>query len=70
VKTQGQRPSRVPVTIGYSDGTNVEIKSGELQEGDRVIIAESTSARAARSGGAGAPGLGGGGFGGGGRGGP
>lgn len=70
VGTQGQRPSRVPVTIGYSDGTNVEIKSGDLQEGDRVVIAESTSARAARSGGAGAPGLGGPGLGGGGRGGP
>jgi HlyD family secretion protein len=66
VQPERQRPSRVPVTIGYSDGTNVEIKSGDLQESDRVIIGESQSARAGRPGGAGGPGLGGGGFGGGG----
>src|SRR5262249_58740595 len=34
------RPVPVPIVIGYSDGQNVEVRSGNLQAGDRVIIAQ------------------------------
>jgi HlyD family secretion protein len=34
------RPVRVPVTIGLDDDTNAEVVQGDLQPGDRVIVAE------------------------------
>jgi HlyD family secretion protein len=34
------RPQAVPVVIGLSDGQNVEIASGDLHAGDRVVIAQ------------------------------
>ncbi len=34
------RPSPVRIVIGLSDGQNVEITSGGLQQGDRVVIAQ------------------------------
>jgi HlyD family secretion protein len=34
------RPSAVRAVIGLSDGQNVEITSGNLQDGDRVIVAQ------------------------------
>lgn len=36
------RPVRVPVTVGLSDGTNVEIVAGQLQAGDPVVVGEIT----------------------------
>jgi hypothetical protein len=33
------RPVPVPIVIGYSDGQNVEVRSGNLHAGDQVIIA-------------------------------
>ena len=33
------RPAPVSVTIGYSDNQNVEIRSGDIKEGDRVVLA-------------------------------
>ena len=50
---RNRRPSPVRVVIGLSDGQNVEITGGPLQEGDRVIIAQ---ARGAARGGQGAGG--------------
>jgi HlyD family secretion protein len=44
VKTQGvwvlagQKPRRVPLTLGISDGNDTGVLSGELKEGDAVII--------------------------------
>lgn len=43
-----QRPVQVPVTVGLSDGTNVEIVSGQLQVGDAVIVGEVTGGRGAQ----------------------
>jgi HlyD family secretion protein len=34
------RPVPVRIVIGYSDGQNVEVRSGNLHAGDRVIIAQ------------------------------
>jgi len=34
------RPVPVPIVIGYSDGQNVEVRSGNLHAGDRVVIAQ------------------------------
>ncbi|MGA3017354.1 MAG: efflux RND transporter periplasmic adaptor subunit [Bryobacteraceae bacterium] len=34
------KPQRVVVTTGESDGTNTEVTSGALKDGDRVIVAE------------------------------
>lgn len=34
------RPVAVPIVIGYSDGQNVEIRSGNLHQGDQIIIAQ------------------------------
>ncbi|MDE2573102.1 MAG: efflux RND transporter periplasmic adaptor subunit [bacterium] len=39
------KPVQVPVLIGLSDGTNVEITSGDLHEGDAVIVAALQSRR-------------------------
>ena len=33
----GAQPSRTPIVIGVTDGTNTEVESGELKEGDAVI---------------------------------
>jgi len=35
---QGGRPAAIPVTIGGSDDTNVEITGGDVKEGDPVIV--------------------------------
>jgi len=35
-----RQPKPVPVTIGYSDGTNVEITAGNLREGEPIITSE------------------------------
>lgn len=48
---RGGRPSPLSVVIGLSDGRDVEVTSGNLHEGDRVIIAQ---ARGGGRGGAGA----------------
>jgi HlyD family secretion protein len=57
------RPVPVPIVIGFSDGQNVEFRSGNLKAGDRVIVAQVRGQR--RSGGSpqgpaggGAPGAG------------
>jgi HlyD family secretion protein len=59
---QKRKPVAVPVVIGYSDGSNVEITGGNLKAGDTVITSEirSSSSHATTSGAFG-PGLGGGG---------
>ncbi|MBV8171437.1 MAG: efflux RND transporter periplasmic adaptor subunit [Candidatus Eremiobacteraeota bacterium] len=46
-----KRPKPVQVVIGMSDGSNFEIRSGDLKEGDRVIIGQLQS----RSGGSTTP---------------
>jgi HlyD family secretion protein len=43
------KPARVAVETGLSDGSQVEITGGELQEGDLVITADSTAKKAAAS---------------------
>jgi HlyD family secretion protein len=59
---QKRKPVAVPVVIGYSDGSNVEITGGDLKAGDAVITSEiRSSASNARTPGAFGPGLGGGG---------
>ena len=35
---EGKNPRRVPVTLGINDGNNTAVISGELKEGDAVII--------------------------------
>ncbi len=52
------RPAAVPVVIGLSDNRNVQIVSGDLHEGDRVIIAQARGSGQGRPGG-GSPGGGG-----------
>ena len=37
------KPTAVPITVGLEDGTSAEIASGELAEGDQVIVAEATA---------------------------
>ncbi|HLW37468.1 MAG TPA: efflux RND transporter periplasmic adaptor subunit [Candidatus Eremiobacteraceae bacterium] len=37
---KSKRPRPVPVTIGYSDGTNVEITQGDVQAGEPIITGE------------------------------
>lgn len=37
---RGGRPSPLPVVIGLSDGRDVEVASGNLHAGDRVIVAQ------------------------------
>jgi HlyD family secretion protein len=62
------RPAPVPIVIGYSDGQNVEVRSGNLQAGDQVIIAAVRGRpRGGSRGGAGGAGGGGAGQGGGGQ---
>jgi HlyD family secretion protein len=34
----GEKPRRAPLTLGISDGNNTAVLSGELKEGDAVII--------------------------------
>lgn len=34
------QPARVPIVIGMSDGKMYEVRSGDLQEGDRVIVGQ------------------------------
>src|SRR4030095_3966193 len=36
------KPAAVPLRIGLDDGTSAEVVSGEVREGDRVILAEPT----------------------------
>jgi len=38
------KPQRVSVTVGETDGTYTEITGGDVQEGDRVIVATMTKA--------------------------
>ncbi|HET9001954.1 MAG TPA: efflux RND transporter periplasmic adaptor subunit [bacterium] len=54
------RPSPVRVVIGLSDGQNVEITGGPLQEGDRVIIAQARGPARGGQGAGGGPNGGGG----------
>jgi HlyD family secretion protein len=35
---EGKKPRRVPVSLGINDGSNTAVLSGELKEGDAVII--------------------------------
>jgi HlyD family secretion protein len=37
------KPAAVPLRIGLDDGTSAEVVSGEVREGDRVIVAEPTA---------------------------
>lgn len=46
-----KRPKPVQIVIGMSDGSNFEIRSGDLKEGDRVIVGQMQS----RSGGSSSP---------------
>jgi multidrug efflux pump subunit AcrA (membrane-fusion protein) len=57
---QKRKPVPVPVVIGYSDGSNVEITQGDLKAGDQVITAEIRSSSASRPTGAFGPAFGGG----------
>jgi HlyD family secretion protein len=58
---QKKKPVAVPVVIGYSDGSNVEITGGDLKAGDSVITSEIRSSNSHTTTGAFGPGLGGGG---------
>jgi HlyD family secretion protein len=49
------KPLRVVLTIGESDGTNTEVTSGALKDGDRVIVAEVATAATTASGGSPVP---------------
>jgi HlyD family secretion protein len=44
------KPARVRIVTGLTDGTTTEVKDGELQEGDLVIVGDSTSKTAAGAG--------------------
>ena len=44
------KPLRVALTTGESDGTNTEVTSGALKDGDRVIVAEVAKATTASGG--------------------
>jgi multidrug efflux pump subunit AcrA (membrane-fusion protein) len=44
-------PQRVPITIGISDGTFSEVTSGDVREGQEVIV--ESSSRPLKTGGAG-----------------
>jgi HlyD family secretion protein len=57
---QKRKPVPVPVVIGYSDGSNVEIAQGNLKAGDQVITGEIRSSSASRPTGAFGPAFGGG----------
>ena len=46
-----KQPQPRQVELGITDGINTEIVSGELQEGDAVLIGDSTQAAAQRTGG-------------------
>ena len=37
------KPVRLRVTTGLSDGSQIEVKSSELREGDKVITSASTT---------------------------
>jgi HlyD family secretion protein len=49
----GQKPRRAPLTLGISDGNETAVLSGELKEGDAVIIESTGQAKkgASQSGG-------------------
>jgi len=51
-------PRRVVVTTGESDGTFTEVTSGELNEGDRVILAALSKGAAVASRSSGGAGVG------------
>jgi len=63
VKTQGvwvldgQKPRRAPLNLGISDGNDTAVLSGELKEGDAVIIEATGQAKKSTSPPAGGPGL-------------
>jgi HlyD family secretion protein len=42
---EGQKPRRVPITAGISDGNYTAVLSGELKEGDHVIIESTGTAK-------------------------
>ena len=42
---ENQKPHRVPLTLGISDGNSTAVLSGELKEGDTVIIEATGSAK-------------------------
>ncbi len=65
---RGSRPTPVRIVIGQSDAQNIEVASGDLREGDRVVIAQRRGGapgagqfRGGQSGGGEAPAGGGGG---------
>jgi HlyD family secretion protein len=35
---EDNKPKRVPVTVGISDGLSSEVLSGDLKEGQQVIV--------------------------------
>lgn len=49
------KPQRVVVTTGETDGTNTEVLSGAVKDGDRLIIAAVAKAESTASGSPGAP---------------
>jgi len=53
----GQKPRRAPLTLGISDGNDTAVLSGELKEGDAVIIEATGQAKKSASPPAGGPGL-------------
>ena len=56
VKHVNQRPQRVVVSTGESDGTFTEVTTGALKDGDRVIVATVAQATPASGRGPGSPG--------------
>jgi HlyD family secretion protein len=53
VMDSNNKQRRVKITTGQSDGTYTEVTSGDLKDGDRVIVAELVNAGASSSSGAG-----------------
>jgi HlyD family secretion protein len=51
-------PRPVSIVIGLSDGSNIEVASGDLHAGDRVVIAQSRGAAGRGPGGTSGPGVG------------
>jgi HlyD family secretion protein len=43
-------PVAVPISIGLDDDANAEVLSGELKQGDEVIVSETRSGQAVRGG--------------------
>jgi HlyD family secretion protein len=44
-----RKPQPRQVLLGITDGTATQVVSGELQEGDEVIVGDSTQAAAAQT---------------------